>query len=70
MCGRYTQTGKAEKVLVRFGVGRNTTLFQPRYNIAHGQQAPVMVNHAGKEETDETDRHPLILFQPGPCADS
>lgn len=48
MCGRYTQTGKAEKVLVRFGVGQNTTLFQPRYNIAPGQQAPVMVNDGGR----------------------
>jgi len=48
MCGRYTQTGKAEKVLVRFGVGQNTTLIQPRYNIAPGQNAPVIANDGGR----------------------
>lgn len=47
MCGRYTQTGRAENVLARFEVSSEGILLQPRYNIAPGQEAPVIVNDGG-----------------------
>ena len=42
MCGRYSQTATLEHVIRRFGAAPSAGAFVPRYNIAPGQQAPVV----------------------------
>jgi len=43
MCGRYSQGRKRIEVQERFGFGSSDIELQPRYNIAPGQNAPVVV---------------------------
>ena len=43
MCGRYTQTVSLEKVIERFHVDDAPMQVPPRYNVAPGQQAPVII---------------------------
>ncbi len=48
MCGRYTQTASPEALMLRFGFQSQEVLLKPRYNMAPGQIAPVIVNEDGK----------------------
>ncbi len=48
MCGRYTQTREPANLVFRFGLDPQELLFKPRYNIAPGQDAPVVVNDEKK----------------------
>ena len=43
MCGRYTQTADGKIVAVRFECRPGAVVIVPRYNIAPGQTAPVVV---------------------------
>jgi len=43
MCGRYTNTISLKKLADRFGFKPLKSQFPPRYNIAPGQEAPVVV---------------------------
>lgn len=43
MCGRYTETRKADEVIDRFACRLGRVELEPRYNIAPGQDAPVVV---------------------------
>lgn len=43
MCGRYTETRPAEEVAERFDCEPGRAVVEPRYNIAPGQSAPVVV---------------------------
>jgi len=49
VCGRYTQTTHIEKLAKRFRAGSRGISFSPRYNLAPGQDAPVVV----REEKNE-----------------
>lgn len=44
MCERYTQTRKPEELLSRFGLKETSVELVPRFNIAPGQDAPVIIN--------------------------
>ncbi len=44
MCGRYTQTASPEDLMFRFGFSMQDIVLKPRYNLAPGQLAPVIVN--------------------------
>ena len=46
MCGRYTNTGEIRDIRIQFNLDEIFSLF-PRYNIAPGQNAPVIVNADG-----------------------
>jgi putative SOS response-associated peptidase YedK len=46
MCGRYTLAPEAEELVDAFGVPGLTFDYAPRYNIAPGQQAPVIAEDA------------------------
>jgi len=48
MCGRYTQTLAGPILLSRFRFGETALDLNPRYNIAPGQEAPVVVYEAAK----------------------
>ena len=52
MCGRYTQTRKPENLIFRFDLNPGGMKLRPRYNIAPGQEAPVVVN-GGKNLKDD-----------------
>lgn len=43
MCGRYTQTIDLETLRKRFGFDSGEITLEPRYNLAPGQEAPVVV---------------------------
>jgi len=43
MCGRYTVTQDLEALGARFGFSAPDIAFRPRYNLAPGQEAPVVV---------------------------
>jgi putative SOS response-associated peptidase YedK len=43
MCGRYTQTADLNRLAVRFGFLKSKVDLRPRYNLAPGQKAPVVV---------------------------
>ena len=48
MCGRYGfAPGEFREIKVRFNIGGDLPLFQPRYKIAPTQQAPVIANIEG-----------------------
>ncbi len=49
MCGRYSQTKGLDRLRERFGFRSDLTSLPPRYNLAPGQEAPVIVSAAGKE---------------------
>ncbi len=44
MCGRYTLTSEAAALAERFALDAPEQIVLPRYNIAPGQEAPVIVN--------------------------
>ena len=46
MCGRYTQTANLESLTSRFGLTDTSEMFGLRYNLAPGQQAPVLIKDA------------------------
>jgi putative SOS response-associated peptidase YedK len=46
MCGRYTLTSDADELVEAFDVPHPTFEWQPRYNIAPGQAAPVVAQDA------------------------
>ncbi len=48
MCGRYTQTREPANLIFRFGLDPQDLPFKPRYNIAPGQVAPVIINDGMK----------------------
>ena len=48
MCGRYTQTTAPENLIFRFGYEDQGITLTPRYNLAPGQDAPVIVNEGSK----------------------
>ncbi len=48
MCGRYTQTANPEALMFRFGFSMQDVALKPRYNLAPGQLAPVVVNEDTK----------------------
>lgn len=48
MCGRYTQTASPEDLMFRFGFSMQEVVLKPRYNLAPGQLAPVVVNEEAK----------------------
>jgi len=48
MCGRYTQTASPEDLIFRFGFYNQDIVLKPRYNLAPGQLAPVIVNEGTK----------------------
>ena len=48
MCGRYTQTASPKDLILRFGFQSQELVLKPRYNLAPGQLAPVIVNEEGK----------------------
>ncbi len=48
MCGRYTQTASPEDLIFRFGFSMQEVVLKPRYNLAPGQLAPVIVNEGPK----------------------
>ena len=43
MCGRYSQTADIEELAERFGFEGEEIDFKPRYNIAPGQEAPIVI---------------------------
>jgi putative SOS response-associated peptidase YedK len=43
MCGRYTQTIDVETLQRRFGFNSGGVTLEPRYNLAPGQEAPVVI---------------------------
>lgn len=47
MCGRFTYATEFRDIRIRFDLERDIPLFSPRYNIAPGQDAPVIVNPEG-----------------------
>ena len=49
MCGRYTLTSELAILQRRFGVAAEEIDFLPRYNIAPGQQAPVVVHEGTRQ---------------------
>ena len=51
MCGRYTQTQAGPILLSRFRLEERVLDLNPRYNIAPGQEAPVVVREAAKTQT-------------------
>ncbi len=48
MCGRYTQTASPDNLMFRFGFSMQDIVLKPRYNLAPGQLAPVIVNEGSK----------------------
>lgn len=48
MCGRYTQRMTFERLARRYGIRESWGEFQPSFNIAPGQSAPVVVNEEKK----------------------
>src|SRR5581483_28759 len=48
MCGRYTQTTDLETLQRRFEFDSGGVTLEPRYNLAPGQQAPVVVEAGAK----------------------
>ena len=46
MCGRYTNTISIKKLAERFGFKTIADEFRPRYNIAPGQMAPVVLRNS------------------------
>ncbi len=48
MCGRYTETAELEDLRERFGFSVPETRLTPRFNIAPGQYAPVVVYENGE----------------------
>jgi putative SOS response-associated peptidase YedK len=48
MCGRYTQTIDVETLQRRFGFDSGGVTLEPRYNLAPGQEAPVVVEEGAK----------------------
>jgi len=46
MCGRYTQAAAPENLVFRFGLEDRGIKLKPRYNIAPGQQSPVVIEKA------------------------
>jgi putative SOS response-associated peptidase YedK len=43
MCGRYTQTVDLKKLVNRFGIEQSVSDLPPRYNVAPGQLAPIVL---------------------------
>jgi putative SOS response-associated peptidase YedK len=48
MCGRYTQTTDLETLQRRFEFDSGGVTLEPRYNLAPGQEAPVVVEEGAK----------------------
>lgn len=48
MCGRYVQTIGLETLLKRFGFDSGEIALEPRYNLAPGQEAPVVVEEGAR----------------------
>jgi putative SOS response-associated peptidase YedK len=48
MCGRYTQTNDIAALVKRFGVATASLIIRKRFNMAPGQDAPVIINDNGK----------------------
>lgn len=49
MCGRYTLTIDMDGLVEYFGLGKNGPGHRPRYNIAPGQEVPVIGMNRGKK---------------------
>src|SRR5713226_2517593 len=49
MCGRFTYSKEFRELRIRFDLDRDIPLFRPRFNIAPGQDVPVIVNAEGKK---------------------
>ncbi|MBW1711680.1 MAG: SOS response-associated peptidase [Deltaproteobacteria bacterium] len=49
MCGRYTQTQDRAVLEARFGLAPAQVKLEPRYNLAPGQEAPVVAGSEPKE---------------------
>ncbi|WP_226584918.1 SOS response-associated peptidase [Halobacillus litoralis] len=49
MCGRYTLLADETEILKEFGISRSIDGYEPRYNIAPGQQVLAVI-HDGKEK--------------------
>ena len=48
MCGRYTQTASPGELFLRFGFRNRDFFLKPRFNLAPGQQAPVVLFEDGR----------------------
>lgn len=48
MCGRYTQTNEIAVLVKRFGIATANLIIKKRFNIAPGQDAPVIINDNGR----------------------
>lgn len=49
MCGRFTLTSDFPNILKRFGLVQQEFPFHPRYNIAPGQNAPVIIQSSSRQ---------------------
>lgn len=52
MCGRYTLARSQQELSERFGIKQLFVDFEPRYNIAPTQMAPVVINDAGENKIE------------------
>ncbi len=50
MCGRYTQTADAKTLAGRFRLAKPGVEARPRYNVAPGQSAPVVILEGGRRQ--------------------
>jgi len=48
MCGRYTQTASPDALILRFGFKSGDIIVKRRYNLAPGQEAPVVLMEEGR----------------------
>ncbi|OGX06897.1 MAG: hypothetical protein A3G87_00625 [Omnitrophica bacterium RIFCSPLOWO2_12_FULL_50_11] len=48
MCGRYTQAVDLKKLISRFRIDHALPKLPPRYNVAPGQQAPIVLADGGR----------------------
>lgn len=60
MCGRYTQTADIKTLKERFGLSRGAKSLPPRFNIAPGQDAPVVTSSGNSPMTLESLRWGLV----------
>ena len=65
MCGRFTLTVDSEELATVFNIKSNIPDYRPRYNIAPGQDIPVMKNEQGENCFRLSLSSGLCL--PGPC---
>lgn len=48
MCGRYTQAVDLRKLISRFRIDHAVPVLPPRYNVAPGQHAPIVLQNGGR----------------------